>query len=71
MGNAYDHAALVVNELVTNAVRHACTSCRLDIRLDARGCASRCGTTVPFIPLSSTTRVTCRGAAPDSTSSRR
>jgi anti-anti-sigma regulatory factor len=37
LGNAYDHAALVVNELVTNAVRHARTSCRLDIRLDARG----------------------------------
>ncbi len=37
LGNAYDEAALVVNELVTNAVRHARTSCRLDIRLDARG----------------------------------
>jgi hypothetical protein len=37
LGNAYDDAALVVNELVTNAVRHARTSCRLDIRLDARG----------------------------------
>ena len=37
LGNAYDHAALVVNELVTNAVRHARTTCRLNIRLDARG----------------------------------
>jgi anti-anti-sigma regulatory factor len=37
LGDAYDDAALVVNELVTNAVRHARTSCRLDIRLDARG----------------------------------
>ena len=37
LGDAYDHAALVVNELVTNAVRHARTTCRLDIRLDARG----------------------------------
>jgi anti-anti-sigma regulatory factor len=37
LGNAYDDGALVVNELVTNAVRHARTSCRLDIRLDARG----------------------------------
>jgi anti-anti-sigma factor len=37
LGNAYDDAALVVNELVTNAVRHARTSCRLGIRLDARG----------------------------------
>src|SRR5918994_1715029 len=37
LGNAYDHAALVVNELVTNAVRHARTTCRLNIRLDALG----------------------------------
>jgi anti-anti-sigma regulatory factor/anti-sigma regulatory factor (Ser/Thr protein kinase) len=37
LGNAYDDAALVVNELVTNVVRHAHTSCRLDIRLDAHG----------------------------------
>jgi len=37
LGNAYDEAALVVNELVTNAVRHARTSCRLEIRLDDRG----------------------------------
>jgi anti-anti-sigma regulatory factor len=37
LGNTYDHAALVVNELVTNAVRHARTTCRLNIRLDALG----------------------------------
>jgi anti-anti-sigma regulatory factor len=37
LGNAYDHASLVVNELVTNAVRHAHTACRLNIRLDALG----------------------------------
>jgi anti-anti-sigma regulatory factor len=37
LGNAYDHAALVVNELVTNAVRHARTTCGLNIRLDALG----------------------------------
>jgi anti-anti-sigma factor len=37
LGNAYDDAALVVNELVTNAVRHAGTPCRLTITLDGDG----------------------------------
>jgi hypothetical protein len=37
LGSSYDDAALVVNELVMNAVRHARTPCRLDIRLDRRG----------------------------------
>ena len=37
LGNAYDDAALVVNELVTNAVRHTGTRCRLTITLDGDG----------------------------------
>ena len=37
LGNAYDDAALVVTELVTNAVRHAGTPCRLTITLDGDG----------------------------------
>lgn len=37
VGGAYDEAALVVTELVTNAVRHAGTSCRLAFTLDDRG----------------------------------
>lgn len=37
VGNAYDDAALVVTELVTNAVRHAGTPCRLTITLDGDG----------------------------------
>jgi anti-anti-sigma factor len=37
LGSSYDDAALVVNELVMNSVRHAGTPCRLDIRLDGRG----------------------------------
>jgi hypothetical protein len=37
LGSSYAGAALVVNELVTNSVRHARTPCRLDIRLDTRG----------------------------------
>jgi anti-sigma regulatory factor (Ser/Thr protein kinase) len=34
---ALDAAALVANELVTNAVQHARTSCRLGVTLDERG----------------------------------
>jgi anti-anti-sigma factor len=37
LGNASDGAALVVTELVTNAVRHAGTPCRLDITSDEHG----------------------------------
>jgi hypothetical protein len=37
LGNAYDDAALVVTELVTNAVRHTGTRCRLTIALDGDG----------------------------------
>jgi Histidine kinase-like ATPase domain len=37
LGDAYDDAALVVTELVANAVRHAGTPCRLTITLDADG----------------------------------
>ena len=37
LGDAYDDAALVVTELVTNAVRHAGTPCRLTITLDTDG----------------------------------
>ena len=37
LGHAYDDAALVVTELVTNAVRHAGTRCRLDITFDSHG----------------------------------
>jgi anti-sigma regulatory factor (Ser/Thr protein kinase) len=37
LGEAYDDAALVVTELVTNAVRHAGTPCRVTITLDDDG----------------------------------
>ena len=37
LGSSCGDAALVVNELVTNSVRHARTLCLLDIRLDTRG----------------------------------
>jgi len=37
LGNAYDDAALVVTELVTNAVRHAGTPCRITVTLDGDG----------------------------------
>jgi Histidine kinase-like ATPase domain len=37
LGDTYDDAALVVTELVSNAVRHAGTPCRLTITLDADG----------------------------------
>jgi len=37
LGNAYDDAALVVTELVTNAVRHTGTPCMLTVTLDGEG----------------------------------
>jgi len=37
LGDAYDDAALVVTELVTNAVRHTGTPCRLTIAFDGDG----------------------------------
>ena len=37
LGDAYDDAALVVTELVTNAVRHTGTPCRLTVTLDDDG----------------------------------
>ena len=37
LGNAYDDAALVVTELVTNAVRHTGTPCRITVTLDGDG----------------------------------
>ncbi len=37
LGNAYDDAALVVAELVTNAVRHTGTQCLLTVTVDGDG----------------------------------
>jgi hypothetical protein len=37
LGSAYDDAALVVTELVTNAVRHTGAPCRLTVTLDGDG----------------------------------